>query len=108
MLNNDIIAIKENILSTVGEKCEKIILFGSYAYGTPVEKSDYDIFVILKDYSENPILIIQKIYNELSKNTNYKSVDILANYKTSFEKRSKLPTIEQTVAQKGIIIYECL
>ena len=29
---------------------EKIILFGSYAYGTPNENSDLDICIIKKDY----------------------------------------------------------
>jgi len=30
---------------------EKIILFGSYAYGTPDEDSDLDICVVEKDYT---------------------------------------------------------
>jgi predicted nucleotidyltransferase len=44
MINDDILVIKDNILNTVGETCEKIILFGSYAYGKPREDSDYDFF----------------------------------------------------------------
>ena len=31
-------------------KPEKIILFGSFAYGTPTEDSDIDICVVKKDY----------------------------------------------------------
>ena len=31
-------------------KPEKIILFGSFAYGTPTEDSDIDICVVEKDY----------------------------------------------------------
>ncbi|GHU07600.1 hypothetical protein FACS1894151_02160 [Spirochaetia bacterium] len=31
MITDDIIRIKDSILDTVGENCEKIILFGSYA-----------------------------------------------------------------------------
>ncbi|OGS19753.1 MAG: hypothetical protein A2219_04770 [Elusimicrobia bacterium RIFOXYA2_FULL_50_26] len=31
---------------------EKIILFGSYAYGKPTENSDLDILVIVRDSSE--------------------------------------------------------
>jgi predicted nucleotidyltransferase len=42
MVNDDIIAIKNSILNTVGETCEKIILLGSRAYGTPRKESDYD------------------------------------------------------------------
>ena len=107
MVNEDIIAIKDSILQTVGSDCEKIILFGSHAYGTPDKDSDYDVFVILKDEAERPILLLQKIYRSLAQNPNYKSVDVLANYKNRFETRSKLPTIERTIAQKGIILYDC-
>jgi hypothetical protein len=32
MINDDILAIKDSIRSMVGESCEKIYLFGSYAY----------------------------------------------------------------------------
>jgi len=69
MLNDEITAIKESILQTVGEDCEKIILFGSYAYGLPREDSDYDVFVVV------------------------------------IEVRNKLPTIERTIAQKGLILF---
>jgi predicted nucleotidyltransferase len=106
MINDDIIAIKDSILKTVGEDCEKIILFGSYAYGTPGDSSDYDVFVVLKDDTEKPILVLQNIYGALAQNPNYKAVDILANYKNRFELRSKLPTIERTIAQKGVVLYD--
>jgi predicted nucleotidyltransferase len=106
VINNDIIAIKDSILKTVGEDCEKIILFGSYAYGIPRDGSDYDVFVVLKDDTEKPILVLQNIYGELAQNPNYKAVDVLANYKSRFEVRSKLPTIERTIAQKGVALYD--
>lgn len=35
--------IKRVILNTI-KKTEAIYLFGSYAYGTPSEESDYDIY----------------------------------------------------------------
>jgi predicted nucleotidyltransferase len=106
MINDEILAIKDSILKTVGEDCEKIILFGSYAYGVPREGSDYDVFVILKDGTEKPIIVLQNIYRGLALNPNYKAVDVLANYRSRFEVRSKLPTIENTIAQKGVVIYD--
>jgi predicted nucleotidyltransferase len=108
MINDEILAIKNSILKTVGENCEKIILFGSYAYSTPGKNSDYDIFVVLKDGTEKPIPVLQNIYGGLAQNPNYKAVDVLANYKSRFEARSKLPTIERTIAQKGVILYDSL
>jgi len=106
MVNDEILAIKDSILETVGDDCEKIILFGSYAYGMPGKSSDYDVFVILKDGTEKPILVLQNIYHTLAQNPNYRAVDVLANYKSRFEVRSKLPTIEKTIAQKGIVLYD--
>ena len=107
MIDVELLAIKDSILKTVGNDCERIILFGSHAYGVPQEGSDYDVFVVLKDGAEKPIVILQNIYRGLAQNPNYKSVDVLANYKSRFEARSKLPTIERTVAQKGIVLYDC-
>jgi len=91
MVNNAIIEIKNSILSTVGDGCEKIFLFGSYANGTSRKDSDYDFYVVLKDGSENPILIMQKIYENLC-DTNYIPVDVLANNKFNFEKHCIQPT----------------
>jgi predicted nucleotidyltransferase len=39
--------IKDGILETV--PAEAIFLFGSYAYGTPGEDSDLDIYVVVPD-----------------------------------------------------------
>ena len=105
MISEEIIAIKDNILSTVGDGCEKIFLFGSYAYGNPQKGSDYDFYVVLKDGMENPLLVMQKIYEYMC-DTNYIPVDVLANYKSRFEQRSTQPTIERTIINKGVLLYE--
>jgi predicted nucleotidyltransferase len=105
MINNDILAIKDSILATVGDSCEKIILFGSYAYGTPREDSDYDFFVVLKDGTENPLLVLDDIYRNLC-SPNYKPTDILANYKSRFEWRSTQPTMERKIIRDGVILYD--
>jgi len=105
MVNDEIIAITNNILSTVGDGCEKIFLFGSHAYGTPGKDSDYDFYVVLKDEVENPILVMQKIYEHMC-DTNYVPVDVLANYKSNFERRSVQPTVERTIAERGVVLYE--
>jgi len=105
MINDDILAIKDSILRTVGADCEKIYLFGSYAYGTPHKNSDYDLFVVLKDGIENPILVLQDIYRNLC-DTKYIPVDVLANYKSRFEWRSTQPTLERKIAKDGVVLYE--
>jgi predicted nucleotidyltransferase len=60
MITEDIIKIKDCILNTVGDDCEKIILFGSYAHETPREDSDYDFYVVLKDGSKKTTFSITK------------------------------------------------
>lgn len=43
---------------------EKIILFGSHAYGTPTPESDVDLFIVM-DYEGRPIEQMLKIQREL-------------------------------------------
>jgi predicted nucleotidyltransferase len=105
MINDDILAIKDSILKTVGGDCEKIILFGSYAYGTPPKDSDYDFYVVLKDGTEHPILVMQKIYEYMC-DTHFTPVDVLVNYKLKFERLSTQQTIQRTIATEGIVFYE--
>jgi predicted nucleotidyltransferase len=105
MINDTILAIKDSILSTVGESCEKIYLFGSHAYGTPREDSDYDFFVVLKDGTEKPILVLQNIYRNMC-DTKYIPVDVLAEYKARFDWKSKQTTMERRIANEGVVLYE--
>jgi predicted nucleotidyltransferase len=105
MINDDILAIKDSILKTVGDDCEKIILFGSYAHGTPGEGSDYDFYVVLKDNSEKPISVLQNIYRHMC-DTGYTPVDVLADYRSQFDWRSSQPTLERTILNSGVVLYE--
>jgi predicted nucleotidyltransferase len=106
MINADILAIKDSILKTVGDDCERRYLFGSYAYGTPREDSDYDFFVVLKDGTEQPIRVLQNIYHNMG-DTKHVPVDVLASYKSRFDDLSKLPAMERTIANRGVLLYDC-
>ena len=105
MRNEEIPQIKDMILETLGDTCEKIILFGSYAYGTPREESDIDIYVVLKDGSKNPLLAMEDVYSILGDKRCY-AVDVLANYKSRYDVRSKLPSMERVIANKGVVLYD--
>jgi hypothetical protein len=108
MINNDILAIKDGIVKTLGDDCERVYLFGSYAYGMPRiggdNPSDYDFYVVLKDGIRNPILVLQDIYWAIAQMHKGKSVDVLANYNSKFQYRSTQPTIERKIAQEGILL----
>jgi predicted nucleotidyltransferase len=105
MKEEEISKIKDMILETLGETCEKIILFGSYAYGTPGEGSDIDIYVVLRDGSKNPCLAMEDIYVGFGKHNYSKEIDVLANYKSRFERRSTGPGLERVIANRGIVLY---
>jgi predicted nucleotidyltransferase len=106
MRHHEIPKIKDIILETLGENCEKIILFGSYAYGAPREDSDIDIYVVLKDGTKKPILWLQDVEHGFGRHEYYGDVDVLANYKSRFEwRRAAGPTIERTIANKGVVLY---
>lgn len=95
--------IVDKINSTV--KTEKIYLFGSFAYGTPREDSDFDIFVLLDKGEERPIKSMQKIYRALSR-LDIRAIDILANYTDIFLKTAKDFSVEKTILEKGVVLYE--
>lgn len=94
--------IKRIILNTI--KTEAIYLFGSYAYGTPLEESDYDIYIVIPDDGPRPVEAMQivgkAIYQEQKK-----AIDILVNKSSVFHQRKNLPTIERTIARDGVLLY---
>jgi predicted nucleotidyltransferase len=96
-------AIKESILKYVSAKY--IYLFGSYAYGTPTEKSDIDIYAILPDKYDNTTEIYAKIITELSEK-NIFFIDLLLVPESIFDSRKNRYILETTVFNKGKILYE--
>jgi predicted nucleotidyltransferase len=80
-------------------------LFGSYAYGNPTDKSDLDIYLVLPDNATNLLEIYSKIMVDLSLQKIY-FVDLLLNRESVFNKRKKNNILEETVFQKGKLIYE--
>ena len=80
--------------------------FWFHAHGTPRKDNDYDFFVVLKDDTEKPILVLQKINRYLARKQMLKPVDVLVNYKLRFKWHSTQPTIERRIANEGMILYE--
>ena len=104
-INNEITAITETIKETVD--CEKIYLFGSYAYGTPNQDSDYDFYVVIPDDSAlRPIEVMRKIRINLGNIQRTTPVDIIAGRSSRFAEMSALPTMERRIAREGVMLYE--
>jgi predicted nucleotidyltransferase len=95
--------IKESILKNVPAKY--IYLFGSYAYGTPTDKSDIDIYTVIPDDYVNTTDIYTKIMVDLSMKKIF-FVDLLLNRESVFNTRKTENILEETICQKGKIIYE--
>jgi len=95
--------ITKNVLLAV--PAEAIYLFGSYAYGVPKKDSDLDIYVVVPDYIEkNPLDISAEIMTSLYKKTKL-PLDLLVGKSSVFNSRKDAPTLQKTIAQKGMRIY---
>jgi predicted nucleotidyltransferase len=95
--------IKNSILHNVPAKY--IYLFGSYAYGNPKEDSDIDIYLVTPDNVGSTLEIYSKIMVDLSIKKIF-FVDLLLNRESIFNKRKVENILEETIFQKGKLIYE--
>lgn len=84
---------------------DKIILFGSYAYGTPTEDSDVDLFLV-KDSGENDnyeAVAMMQLRDLIRKY--HIGFDILS-ASNSFIQNREDPFYKVDILQKGRVIYE--
>ena len=85
---------------------ERLYLFGSYAYGSPTENSDYDFYILISSDGLKPIDAKIRARRSLSNINRNRDTDILADYIDRFEERSKFNTLERKIANYGVILYE--
>lgn len=97
--------ITEIIRQTV--PVERIYLFGSYAYGTPNEDSDIDLYVVLSDDAPvRPLEAVVLISGALRKNGIRFPMDVLANYAANFDDIRTEASLERVIATKGVLLYD--
>jgi predicted nucleotidyltransferase len=104
IIADEIIQIKNAIIAAI--PVEKLYLFGSYAYGTPTEESDYDFYALIPYGGIKPIDARIKARRSLLNINRSKDTDILTDYKDRFEERSKYNTLERKIARHGVVLYE--
>ncbi len=82
---------------------QKIILFGSYAYGKPTEDSDVDILIIMAFNGRNP-----EKATEIWMATRPKfPIDIMVRKPAELKKRLKMGDFFlRDVVEKGKVLYE--
>ncbi|HBG05868.1 MAG: hypothetical protein A2075_07860 [Geobacteraceae bacterium GWC2_58_44] len=95
----------DDIAARIAASCrpEKIILFGSYAYGNPCEDSDLDLLVVLR-FEGQPIYksmeILEKVHPTLP-------VDLIVRTPEQLATRLELHDFFlQEVVRKGKVLYE--
>jgi uncharacterized protein len=101
---------KEIIENLLPLNPKRVILFGSYAYGSPNSDSDIDLYIVTKEnfipanFEEN-LQIKKKVYMALSKfRKNYAS-DILVHTIPVHQKFIELgSSFSKEIMQKGIIL----
>jgi len=76
---------------------ERIYLFGSYAYGSPRQDSDFDFFVVIPDGDMRPIEAMRQIHHALYPLNLERPVDVLADYKSKFDEMKQYTTLERTI-----------
>ena len=95
--------LKDIIVRTV--PVEQIWLFGSYAYGTPHQDSDLDLYVVLSDDVQMRLIDAEvKILGAIGR-VKTMPVDIIANKKSRYLRLTTGPTMERKIAREGIRIY---
>jgi len=82
---------------------EKIILFGSYAWGTPNKDSDIDLFIV-KETSEHPFKRIESVDRIFSRRKI--ALDFLVYTPEQVEKRKKMGDFfVLNILSKGKVLY---
>lgn len=83
---------------------EKIILFGSYAWGRPGESSDLDLFIIVPSSDEPPYRRARKIHKCLRGIG--VPVDIIVQTHDEVERSKGVATsLTKAVIEKGKVLY---
>jgi predicted nucleotidyltransferase len=109
----DIEALKKEIVERMKPlRPEKIILFGSYANGTPTEDSDIDIYIvgeenfIPKTWNERQKLYLKysQRLRDLRKNI---AIDLIVHTRQMHKKMKELNgSFYRELIQKGQVLYE--
>ena len=100
----------QEIITTYIEKISsdndvlRIYLFGSCAYGEPHERSDVDLMVVIDD----ALHTIKKSTALRKTLRGFRTVpmDMLVNRISDFEKSQAFPSIQKTIKEQGLLLYE--
>jgi len=83
---------------------ERILLFGSYAWGVPHAESDLDLYVVVRDQADPPYRLARRAYHALRGAR--VPVDVVVRTRTHSEHNAGLTsTLDCEVLTRGIVLY---
>ena len=100
---NEIEKLKECIVEQLLPM--QIYLFGSYANNTFTNESDLDFYIIVSDEVSDLAAETTKAYKAI-RTVKKRPVDIILANKSHFETKKNLPSVENEVYQKGVLLYD--
>lgn len=90
----------------------KIILFGSYAYGTPAQESDVDLLVVTnddflpRDFAEKNAIYL-RVSNSITDIEKQIPIDLIVHTKAMHQKFIEMGSMfSKTIATTGKVLYE--
>ena len=83
----------------------RIYLFGSYANNTYTDESDLDFYIIVSDGVSDLAAETTKAYKAIRRVKKH-PVDIIVGTKSRFESRKEIPSVENEVYRKGVLLYD--
>lgn len=102
-IQQNLTAITHRLIKEFDPK--KIILFGSYAWGTPNKDSDLDIFIIVPESKEKPFRRAVRAHRCLRGIR--LPMDVMVRTEAEFNKyREVKASLHHKIAEKGKILYE--
>ena len=81
-----------------------IYLFGSFAEGRQTAESDIDFYVVMNDETEDLSAVSFSAYKAI-RHVKKRPVDIIVGTHSRFEERKNIPSVENEVFRKGVLIY---
>lgn len=112
-----IMKLDENLKNQLIERLkplnpEKVILFGSYAYGEPSKDSDIDLIVVTDDdimpsNFDEKMQVYLKVSNALTDIRRSVPIDLIVHTKPMHKRFIELNSMfYREIAEKGIVLYE--
>ncbi|MCD7708918.1 MAG: nucleotidyltransferase domain-containing protein [Clostridiales bacterium] len=83
----------------------RIYLFGSYADNSYDLESDFDFYIVVRDEINDLASETVKAYKAV-RSVKRHPVDILVGTRSRFEERKEIPSIENEVYRKGVLLYD--